>query len=596
MSTSVPTKPVTTKSYIKDYPRPQFVRQAWQDLNGEWDFSFDDERAGDAGQWMNRFPEGRTIIVPFSYETKASGIGEETFHPQVWYRKKLTLPAQAEGTRTLLHFEGVDYKATCWVNGVFAGEHEGAYAAFSFDITDSLNPGAENEIVLKVEDSQSCTQPRGKQRWINDNFECFYVQTTGIWKSVWLEYVNATRIDSVKMTPDIDRQMIRFDFQMQGLEGKNNLRLEAEITLKGQPVRSLSLSVDRAWLTVETSVLHEAGGPWKQSLWSPQNPNLFDVEFVLYEGEREIDCVASYFGMRKISIENGQILLNNGPLYQRLILDQGYWQDSHLTPPSEEALIEDIDAIAAMGYNGLRKHMKIEDARFLYWCDVKGMLVWSEMAATYEFNDEAVERFTREWLEIVPQQYNHPCIITWVPFNESWGVPQIGREVKQQKFTEAVYHLTKAIDPYRPVVTNDGWEHTVSDILTLHDYVERGEDFLAMYKDKDVVVNNGVAFNQWKHAFAKGYGYKGQPIIISEFGGIAFQTDSGWGYGNQVSSEEAFLERFGSIVGAIQATPYISGFCYTQITDVQQEVNGLLTEDRKPKVPLEKIREINLGK
>ncbi|WP_138495273.1 glycoside hydrolase family 2 protein [Paenibacillus pinistramenti] len=586
---------MTTKSYIKNYPRPQFVRQLWVDLNGEWDFSFDDERAGDAAQWMIQFPEGRTINVPFTYETQASGIGEEKLHPQVWYRRRITLPPGAEGKRTILHFEGVDYRAVCWVNGVHAGEHEGGYAAFSFDITPHLKADDDNEIVLKVEDSQSCTQPRGKQRWINENFECFYVQTTGIWKSVWIEQVSETRIGSVKMTPDIDRQMIRFDFQMEGLAGKKDLRLEAEISLKDQPVRTVSLSVDRDWLTVETSVLHEAGGPWKQSLWSPQQPNLYDVEFVLYEGEQEIDRAASYFGMRKISIENGQILLNNGPLYQRLILDQGYWADSHLTPPSEEALIEDIDAIAAMGYNGLRKHMKIEDQRFLYWCDVKGMLVWSEMAATYEFNDEAVARFTREWLEIVPQQYNHPCIITWVPFNESWGVPQIGREVKQQKFTEAIYHLTKAMDPYRPVVTNDGWEHTVSDILTLHDYVERGEAFLEMYKDKDAVVNNGVSFNNWKHAFAEGYGYKGQPVIISEFGGIAFQTDKGWGYGNQVASEEAFLERFSSITGAIKATPYISGYCYTQITDVQQEVNGLLTEDRKPKVPLEKIREINLG-
>ncbi|GGA34903.1 glycoside hydrolase family 2 protein [Paenibacillus physcomitrellae] len=586
---------MTTKAYRKQYPRPQFVRKDWANLNGEWDFAFDDQEAGETGEWYASFPESQIIKVPFTYETAASGIGIEAPHSRVWYRKKLELPKEAENKRTILHFEGVDYKAKLWVNGTFVGQHEGGYAAFSFDITPYVVRESENNLVVSVEDSMSCTQPRGKQRWMRDSFECFYVQTTGIWKTVWLEFVNEARIDSVKMTPDIDRQMIRFDFQMQGQEGKNNLRLEAEITLKDQPVRSVSLSVDRAWLTLETSVLHEAGGPWKQSLWSPQNPNLYDVEFVLYEGEREIDRVASYFGMRKISIENGQILLNNGPLYQRLILDQGYWTDSHLTPPSEEALIEDIDAIAAMGYNGLRKHMKIEDARFLYWCDVKGMLVWSEMAATYEFNDEAVERFTREWLEIVPQQYNHPCIITWVPFNESWGVPQIGHEVKQQQFTEAIYHLTKAIDPYRPVVTNDGWEHTVSDILTLHDYVERGEDFLAMYKDKDVVVNNGVAFNQWKHAFAEGYGYKGQPIIISEFGGIAFQTDSGWGYGNQVSSEEAFLERFASIVGAIKATPYISGFCYTQITDVQQEVNGLLTEDRKPKVPLEKIREINLG-
>ncbi|ANS75680.1 glycoside hydrolase family 2 [Paenibacillus yonginensis] len=584
-----------TKFYKENYPRPQFVRSQWIDLNGEWDFSFDDKQTGDAQRWVEHFPIGQTIHVPFTYETKASGIGEEKFHPQVWYRRTFTLPPEAEGKRTILHFEGVDYKATCWVNGGWAGQHEGAYARFSFDITDLLQPGAGNEIVLKVEDSDSCLQPRGKQRWAGRNHDGFYVQTTGIWKAVWLEHVSETRLDSVKITPDIDRQMVRFDFRLHGAETKPNLRLEAEITFKGEPIRKLGLSVDRAWLTVETSMMNGINGPWLQNLWSPGNPNLFDVEFVLYEGDQEVDRVGSYFGMRKISIKDGQVLLNNLPLYQRLILDQGYWPDSHLTPPSEEALVKDIEAIAEMGYNGLRKHMKIEDARFLYWCDVKGLLVWSEMAAAYEFNDEAVERFSREWVEVVQQQYNHPCIITWVPFNESWGIQNILHDVRQQKFTEGIYHLTKSIDPYRPVITNDGWEHTVSDILTLHDYVERGEAFYETYKDKSLITGGTGTYNEWKFPFAEGYGYKGQPIIISEFGGIAFKSEQGWGYGNQVDSEEAFLERFASITGAIKSIPYIAGYCYTQITDVQHEVNGLLTEDRKPKVPLEKVREINLG-
>ncbi|KGE19055.1 glycoside hydrolase family 2 protein [Paenibacillus wynnii] len=585
---------MVTQAYRKDYPRPQFVREEWLDLNGEWDFSFDDENAGEAERWHMHFPAGQKIRVPFTYETKASGIGVQEFHPRVWYRKSLAIPQEAAGKRAILHFQGVDYKAKCWVNGTFVGEHEGGYAAFSFDITPYLTYGGENSLVLEVEDSQSCTQPRGKQRWVHDNFECFYVQTTGIWKSVWIEYVNEVRIDAVKMTPDIDRHMIRFDFQLTGVEGRDGLKLETLITLKGQKIKQLGLSADRSWITVEVNLFHEAGGPWKQCLWSPQNPNLFDVEFVLCQDGKQVDKVHSYFGMRKISIENGQILLNNAPLYQKLILDQGYWPESHLTPPSEEALIEDIDKIFAMGYNGVRKHMKVEDSRFLYWCDVKGMLVWSEMAAAFEFNDQAVVRFTREWMEVVPQQYNHPCIITWVPFNESWGISTIAHDVHQQRFTESIYHLTKAMDPYRPVVTNDGWEHTISDILTLHDYVESGEEFLKRYQDKDAIVNNRIAFNNSKYAFAEGYSYTGQPIIVSEFGGIAFQTESGWGYGDQVKSEDAFIERFRSITQAIKATPYIAGYCYTQVTDVQQEVNGLLTEDRKPKVPIEVIREINL--
>jgi len=586
---------MTTQAYIPNYPRPQFVRKEWLDLNGEWNFSFDDGNTGEQEEWYDRFPSGQAIIVPFTYETAASGIGIQEFHPNVWYEKTLMLPAENAGKRAVLHFQGVDYRAKCWVNGSYVGLHEGGYAAFSFDITPFVTFGAANRIVLKAEDSLDCTQPRGKQRWVKDNFECFYVQTTGIWKSVWLECVSGTRIDSVKMTPDIDRSMIRFDFRITGRKEGEALALDTLITLKGRQIKRLTLSADRDLVTAEVDLRHEAGGPWKLSLWSPEQPNLFDAEFTLISGQDTVDHVYSYFGMRKISIENGQILLNNRPLYQRLILDQGYWTESHLTPPSEQALIDDIDRIAEMGYNGLRKHMKIEDPRFLYWCDVKGMLVWSEMAATFEFNDLAVERFTREWLEIVPQQYNHPCIITWVPFNESWGVPGIGHDVRQQKFTEGIYHLTKAIDPYRPVVTNDGWEHTVSDILTLHDYVEAGEQFLARYADKTAIVDNGVSFNDFKFAWAEGYGYKGQPVIVSEFGGIAFQTDSGWGYGNQVQSEADFLERFQAITTAIKATPYISGYCYTQVSDVQQEENGLLTEGRKPKVPLAKIREINLA-
>lgn len=320
---------------------------------------------------------------------------------------------------------------------------------------------------------------------------------------------------------------------------------------------------------------------------------LYEIEFVLYQAEQVIDRIYSYFGLRKISIEQGKVLLNNTPVYQKLILDQGYWPDSHLTPPSEEALIADIDAILAMGYNGVRKHMKIEDARFLYWCDVKGLLVWSEMAATYEFNDEAVEQFTKEWTEIVRQQYNHPSVITWVPFNESWGIPQVYTNKRQQQFTEGIYHLTKAMDPDRPVIVNDGWEHTISDIITLHDYEESGAALLARYADSDSVLGGSSSFNNWKYAMAQGYEYRGQPVIVSEFGGIAFDTGEGWGYGEQVSSTGAFIERFRSITQAIKDTPYICGYCYTQITDVQQEVNGLLTADRTPKISLEEIRKIN---
>ncbi|NQX48014.1 glycoside hydrolase family 2 [Paenibacillus tritici] len=587
---------MTTKAYIKDYPRPQFVRGGWQTLNGEWGFRFDDQNTGEHGKWQEQLNATHTITVPYTYETQASGIGIQEFHPRVWYNKAVLIPGEASGKRVILHFQAVDYHAKVWVNGILAGSHQGGYAAFSFDITPYLISGKENSITLKAEDSNDCTQPRGKQRWTKDNFECFYVQSTGIWQTVWLEYVEEQRLDSVKITPDIDRSCVSFDVQLHGLEtAAGKILLEAAVTFKGVPVKTTSQWMDRPRQTIEVDLLHEASGPWKRSYWSPAQPNLYDVEFTLYVGGKVVDQVHSYFGMRKVSIQNGKVLLNNTPVYQRIILDQGYWTESHLTPPSEEAIVADIDYILAMGYNSVRKHMKIEDARFLYWCDVKGLLVWSEMAATFEFHDRAVESFTNEWLEIVRQQYNHPSIITWVPFNESWGVPNILHDQRQQKFTEGIYHLTKAIDPYRPVITNDGWEHTVSDILTLHDYVEMGDGFLSRYGDnKEAIVNKETTCNQWKYAFAEGYAYQGQPIIISEFGGIAFQSDKGWGYGHQVASEEEFLNRFASLTQAIKSVDYICGYCYTQLTDVQQEINGLLTEAREPKIPLDKIKEINL--
>ncbi|NBC72939.1 glycoside hydrolase family 2 protein [Paenibacillus sacheonensis] len=585
---------MTLSIYRPDYPRPQFVRQDWLNLNGTWDFRFDDRNEGEAARWFDAFPSNLRIEVPFSYETKASGIADETAHPYVWYRRTFEVPAEQRDKRIVLHFQGVDYLAKVWVNGQYAGCHEGAYAAFSFDVTPFVRPSGDNHVVVRAEDTESGTQPRGKQRWRGANFGCWYVQTTGIWQTVWMEYVEASHVQSVKMTPDVDANAVRFDYRVALGASPKPLRLTTSISMEGELIKETTQLVDRAAFFATVDLISEKR-EWRAEYWSPQNPKLYEVEFVLREDDRIVDRVSSYFGLRKISIVNGKVMLNYDQLYQRMILDQGYWPDSHLTPPSEEAIIADIDAILAMGYNGVRKHQKIEDARFLYWCDVKGLLVWSEAAATYEFNDEAVERFTREWMEIVRQQYNHPSIVTWVPFNESWGIGNVFSDKRQQQFTEAVYHLTKAFDPMRPVIVNDGWEHTVSDILTLHDYEQYGEKFLARYKHIAGIAGNELAFNNWRFAMAQGYAYRGQPIIISEFGGIAFTDEKGWGYGDQVKDEEAFIARFRSITQAIKDTESVCGYCYTQITDVQQEINGLLTEDRKPKIPLETIRSINLS-
>lgn len=575
---------------LTQYPRPQFQRQNWTNLNGEWNFLFDDANKGEKEEWYKSFPAGQIILVPYSYETILSGIGDQSHHKVLWYQRAFQAGTKPE-KRMLLNFEGVDFEAKVWVNGIFAGSHKGGYAAFSFDITRMLKEG-ENDITVRVEDSISCEQPRGKQRWKQNNFGCWYVQTSGIWKTVWTEEVPDFYLERVKMTPDIDKGIIDITAKFSGAKREEDICLQVEISLEGKKICKKQVQVLNGHLHIPVSLIGEEE-PWALALWSPRSPKLYDVKFSLEAGKEVTDEVDSYFGMRKISIEGNKILLNNLPLYQKLILDQGYWGESHLTPPSEEAMIEDIDLILKAGYNGLRKHQKVEDSRFLYWCDKKGLLVWSEMASQYIFNDSSIQLFTKEWMEIVEQNYNHPSIITWTPFNESWGIEYIVCDTAQQQFTVSIYHLTKSFDGMRPVIVNDGWEHTVSDIITLHDYTERGEEFLARYRDKDKILSNEIPFNLSRYAFAKGYSYKGQPVIISEYGGIALTDERGWGYGEQVTSEEAFLKRFDGITSAIKSLDYICGYCYTQLTDVQQEINGLYTMRREPKVNIEKISEIN---
>ncbi|MGN0358610.1 MAG: glycoside hydrolase family 2 protein [Blautia sp.] len=585
--------------YKKDYPRPQFVRENWENLNGTWDFGFDDDHVGEKEKWYVNFGGDKKIQVPFTYETKLSGIQDETRHDYIWYRRNIQVDGKRlEKENYVLHFEGCDFITKVWVNGELAGSHRGGYSRFSFDITNLLKDG-ENELVVKAEDSFDMQQPRGKQRWIDENFGCWYVQTTGIWKTVWSEYVPKVNLASVKMTPVLEQHCLELEYEVNAPEScfGENLAVAATIRFDGMLVNKIVTTVMAGHVETKADVFvrNDHGFEWGVRTWSPEQPDLYDIEFELIKDGETVDQAGSYFAMRDIRIDGPNILLNGRPLYQRLILDQGYWKDSHLTPPSEEALIEDIDKIHALGYNGLRKHQKTEDERFLYWCDVKGMLVWSEVASAYQYTDYAVAEFTREWMEIVKQNYNHPCIITWTPFNESWGISAVETRRDQQHFTEAIYHLTKSVDPYRPVIVNDGWEHTVSDIITLHDYEEVGEVLRKRYIEyKDQIMTTEVYHSNHKSAMANGFEYKGQPVIISEFGGIAFNNDdSGWGYGNKVDTKEDFIQRFDEITTAVKELPYVSGFCYTQVSDVQQEINGLMDIDRNFKVEPEVIKEIN---
>lgn len=580
----------------ESHPRPQFIRENWQSLDGEWDFCFDDENKGIKKLWFKGFTTDNKIVVPFSYETKLSNINVQDHHPIVWYQKKLNLEKDKHIT---INFEGADYITTVWLNGNQLGVNRGGYHRFTFDLDEYLIDG-ENTIVVRCEDSLDTNQTRGKQRWLNHNFGCWYVQTTGIWKSIWLEYRKSPiYLRSAKITPEIDKDQVIINPVVSGHYSnlkEKNLFLETELLFDGKLVcySKEALNHTEQSIILDTRVKEDSN--WGTKIWSTEDPNLYDIRYRLLDEHGEVlDTVESYLGMRKISIDKNRILLNNRELYQRLILDQGYWPDSGLTPPSLEALKLDLTAIKKLGYNGLRKHQKIEDERFLYLCDKLGILVWTEMPSAYQFSDISLTRFTEEWLKIVTQHYNHPSVITWVPFNESWGIKDIFGDKKQQRFTEGIYYLTKSLDPHRPVITNDGWEHTISDIITLHDYEEFAGRLSERYADKMKLVNNDIQFNKDKFAFASEYDYLGQPIIISEFGGIAFDTDDEeqWGYGSRVKNQEDYINRFKKIHEAIQGLEYVSGYCYTQLTDVEQEINGLLDKSRNPKISFELINEIN---
>lgn len=571
-----------------EYPQPQFQREQWLNLNGPWEFAFDDQNAGIRENWAEATRKfDKTILVPFCFESKKSGIGDTSFHPQVWYRRNFTVPAAWKDRRTLLHFGAVDYRAKVWVNGHAAGEHEGGNVPFAFDVTPLLKSGA-NILTVRAEDPPTDRYiPRGKQYWEPKSKGIFYTRTTGIWQTVWIEAVGQSYIERVRITPNQDG-MATFDARIAGDPGE--LTLVTRVGLDRKFFASASTSVSRDEQVFASIAVRNP------KLWSPSSPTLYDVTFELRSGDRVVDRVQSYFGFRSINVEGGRVLLNGRPTYLKMVLDQGYWPDSTLTPPSDEAIQYDIRMTKEMGFNGARKHQKLEDPRYLYWADKMGLLVSSEMANAYLFDDAYVARFTREWTEAVERDYNHPSIIIWVPINESWGVPNL-RDPKQQNHLKALYTLTHSLDSTRLVIDNDGWEHSdMTDLFAIHDYARTGELLAGRYKDLGKP-GTGVPDNA-RAALAPGFAYNGSPVVLSEFGGIAYipsgheVPQEAWGYSGVEKSGEAALARLRSIYTAIAQIPF-AGFCYTQLTDVEQEINGLLTYDRKPKFNAETLREIN---
>ncbi len=567
-----------TKCYIPDYPRPQFVRPDWVNLNGEWKFGFGDEIT-DADA-LAGCPD-RRIIVPFNYESTLSGIGDTTQHHSVWYSRKITGRA---GKRTILHFEGADYDTEVYIDGKLVGTHRGAYSRFSFDITEQLKDGSAT-LSVKCTDPDCAAQVRGKQRWEKDNFGCWYVQTTGIYKTVWLEYVDDVHLTSLKITPEIENNSVRFDLSVS--KPSKDVEVRFIISFNDRLIQTASVLACDNENTVSVRLESESL-TYQLERWSIWNPALYDVLVEVRNKNEICDKVGSYFGFREYTVKDGKITFNTSPFYAKLILDQGYWKDSGLTAPSEEAIMNDIRLAKEMGFNGCRKHQKNEDERFYYYADIMGYLVWCEMPSNHWFTDASTKELTKEWMDIVTQNYNHPSLVTWVIFNESWGVKNIWNNVRHSNLATGLYYLTKAFDSMRPVISNDGWIHAKSDILTLHHY-EQNADTLYYFYDNQKKLTEGDICNSQLPPFAQDYKYEGQPIIMSEFGGTSYANTNGWGYGSAVTNDEEFLNRFGSLIDAIKKMN-ISGFCYTQLTDVQQEVNGLLYEDRTPKVSTEEIR------
>lgn len=581
-------------AYRMEHPRPQHVREAWVNLNGEWNFAFDDENIGLSEHWeLGSRNFEKKIQVPFAYQSKLSGIQDPDFHDCVWYSRSLDIPESFSGKSIILHFGAVDYEATVWVNGYQVAYHEGGHTPFCADITHALKAGDNIVVVRAVDYSHDVTLPRGKQYWLSDSASIFYTRTTGIWQTVWMEAVEQVYLERVKYMPNIDTNEIEIDFYLNGKLPADQLQLAVDITFAGETMASEIISVTHHHLKRRIH-LHDFNDHGLGRWWSPEHPNLYDISFTLSIDGKILDEVNSYFGMRKVSIDNGLFCLNNRPYTMKLVLDQGYFPDGNLTPPSDEAIKQDIELTKEMGFNGSRKHQKIEDPRFLYWCDQIGLLVWGEAANAYQYSTEYVRKFTKEWQEAIDRDYNHPSIVVWVPLNESWGVPNIKVDVLQQQHALAMYHLTKSIDPSRPVISNDGWEMVETDLYNIHDYEWREDVLTERYRSVESTIEAKPANRDLS---VGGFKYRGQPILVTEFGGIAYKKSEweGWGYSG-AENDEDYIARLKAVVRPIYNSKVLQGYCYTQLTDVEQEINGLLTYDRIPKVPLALIREINEGK
>jgi hypothetical protein len=605
------------------HPRPMLRRAVWWSLDGPWDCALETQPVWHTPAdvaWNG------TIEVPFAPETMRSGRAHSGYLHGCWYRRRVRLPPN-DDDRMLLHFGAVDHRATVWADGRPIARHEGGYTPFHVDVTD-LADGDEHEIVVLAEDDpMDLAKPRGKQDWEPTPHSIWYHRTTGIWQRVWLERVGRTHVRHIHWRTNLDRLEVIADVRLSGpvhpglrlhvvLRSGDRLLVDDEIALV-----STSSRIVRGFRLDATGIDH-----LRESLfWTPEHPSLVDAVVELRDGDRVVDSVESYTAIRDVALADGRFLLNGRPYPLRLVLDQGYWHESGLTPPDDDALRRDVELAKELGFNGVRKHQKIEDPRYLWWADRLGLLLWVEMPPAYQFDTVAVRRVVDEWTEVVERDRSHPCIVAWVPFNESTGVLSLPTRAEQRHFVSGLAHLTKALDPSRPVVSNDGWETVGGDLICVHDYEQDALRLLERWSGdlRDPVVGFGAHGRRqtldedpstWRD------GRPARPIVLSEVGGIGWHPEApldreedhrdnsmeehpddrlaqpaSWGY-STVAGPDELLERYRELMDALHALyPRIAGFCYTQFADTYQEVNGLLRADRTPKVPTADISAATVG-
>lgn len=568
-----------------EYPRPQFERNNWVNLNGTWTYTFDFGRTGDARKFYESKGFDGHITVPFCPESSLSGVQYVDFINTIWYQRTLNIPAAWKGKKIFLNFGAVDYEAHIYIDGKFVQTHYGAGSSFAVDLTRFVEPGKSHNLVVRVNDDlRAQRQPGGKQSPAFYSSGCLYTRVTGIWQTVWMEAVDREGLKSVFAVPDIDQKQLVVTPQFYTESNTNKFIVtvydgKKVVATKTVPATNNSIVV-LPFKTVK--------------LWTPEEPNLYDVTYqVIAQDGKVIDEVKSYAGMRKIHCANGYFYLNNKPYYQRLVLDQGYYPDGIWTAPSDEALRHDIEMSKAVGFNGARLHQKNFEERYFYWADKLGYITWAEFPSWgLNVNDELAARNSiSEWTELVERDRNHPSIVTWTPFNETWGARDTGAYPRMMR---DLYNITKAMDPTRPINDASGDSHVITDIWSVHNYA-RGEELqraLVFENGKEPYRNININ-DRGKQNFAR---YEGQPYMVDEFGGLPWikkeERASSWGYGGNIDSEEEFFKILRDEVLALKASKHVVGFCYTQITDVEQEKNGVYYYNRTPKFDAEKWREI----